>query len=77
MTEEEARTKWCPFVRVTFTTSDLTWQGDMVTNRGQKPSSKTDALCIASDCMAWAEETLGRTNDREIKAGYCQLMRKS
>lgn len=54
MTEEEAKTKWCPFVRLggpmqtegEGTTSNR-WPGDDCT----KPASVY--LCIGSACMAW------------------------
>ena len=53
MTEDEARQRWCPFVRVTVTPNDASWQGNMLTNRGDIPASSANTLCIASDCMAW------------------------
>jgi hypothetical protein len=48
MTEEEAKTKWCPHARV------LSDEGSMViatVNRGNGLQAKTN--CIASDCMMW------------------------
>ena len=42
MTEEEARTKWCPMVRSV---------GGV--NRGYNGKSMADTLCLASDCMMW------------------------
>lgn len=52
-TEEEARTKWCPFAR--------TFDGPIVTHEVAAVASVnrigTEAsihcLCLASDCMAW------------------------
>ena len=45
-TEEEAKTKWCPFVRFHGTPSD-----DCVPNRS---GSSTDTTrCLGSACMAW------------------------
>jgi hypothetical protein len=47
MTEQEAKRKWCPLVRV-FETKD----GEQWNNR---PDSGfvSDAYCIGSACMAW------------------------
>lgn len=53
MTEADAKTKWCPFVRVAFQNGSLL----LLTNRGEGylPSEDTDkaAKCIAANCMAW------------------------
>ena len=79
MTEDEAKQKWCPFVRVTITPDDIIWEGNMLTNRGQIPASNTDTLCIASDCMMWEperrsiERTLGGHNIHCTDGGYCKL----
>ena len=49
MTEEEAKTKWCPFVRATNSGSERTF------NRWSlEPITDTPLLtCCGSDCMAW------------------------
>jgi hypothetical protein len=50
MTEEEAKAKWCPFVRLTAS------QGEWHTNREGPASHLSEpghALCIGSACMAW------------------------
>lgn len=51
MTEDEAKTKWCPFVRVVPPTSN--WHG--MNNRAQlvKDGSNLMVNCLASSCMAW------------------------
>lgn len=78
MTEDEAKTKWCPFVRLTAS------QGEWHTNReGPKShlSQEGHACCIASACMAWRwvrEEVSGRDADgfgyiRVVSGGYCGL----
>lgn len=59
MTEEEAKAKWCPFVRFTATPSDDCYpnrNNDTVTN----PTN-----CIASVCMAWRWYEKGQ--------GFCGL----
>jgi len=53
MTENEAKTKWCPFIRVTVTPNDDCWQGNMLTNRGNIPAVNENLQCIGSECMAW------------------------
>lgn len=44
MTEEEAKTKWCPFSRFYSTTGAFNRSGDGI-DRASK--------CIGSGCMAW------------------------
>jgi hypothetical protein len=49
MTEEEAKTKWCPFARLTFST-----EGFAAGNRFDDCAwAEKRALCIGSACMAW------------------------
>lgn len=50
MTEEEARAKWCPFVRFHGTPSD-----DCLSNRdsGIDDGNPGMSRCIGSRCMAW------------------------
>ena len=52
MTEEEAKTKWCPAASVRHWT---------------RPMRDEDALCIASKCMAWRQNS--RDNGRCGLAG--------
>lgn len=60
MTEEEARTKWCPFVRI----GNYLSGGSL--NRDPTGEIKANMKCIASDCMAW------RWINSEI--GFCRLV---
>jgi len=84
VTEEEAKTKWCPFARCDHN----------ATNRAN-PGPNADmtagwAPCIASACMAWRKRTVlivrmtgeraipgvaaqGTTEERYSGEGYCGL----
>ena len=69
MTEDEAKTKWCPFARVAAPTCvqkkrSREWIGVTAANRGDLSDAveanvsgsamlPASALCIASACMAW------------------------
>lgn len=74
MTEDEAKTKWCPMIQVTAVQhfNDVEY-GD---NRGDGDSNHN---CIASDCMMWVwgkTEALkhhDRSEPEVIKHGYCGL----
>lgn len=49
MTENEASTCWCPFVRYKFTaTNDVTPY-----NRSAFPHETDNLNCLGSGCMAW------------------------
>jgi len=65
MTEDEAKTKWCPY-------------SDVVPN--QRTSGDVDfsqyCSCIASECMAWRETFLSDSQVPETKIGYCGLAGK-
>lgn len=63
MTEDEARTKWCPFVRFHGTPSD-----DSIPNRDGGIDSGRLGLsrCVSSKCMAWREVTIEK---RVLKDG--------
>ena len=69
MTEEEAKQKWCPMVRITI------GETDACDNRGNK-NGDLATKCIASDCMMWAPEVDGRVGNiptRSGKQGHCGL----
>lgn len=85
MTEEEAKTKWCPMSRVSLT------KGEVGYNRVDGGIPSEYATCIGSDCMAWAwdkteyEYSGGKVDDsgweevavgcwrkkRENREGFC------
>ena len=80
MTEDEAKTKWCPFVR-----GD---NSDNAINRwcdGKVPDGQyAMAYCIGSQCMAWrwrmspadAAQVNARGNAGAEAGGYCGLADK-
>lgn len=61
MTEDEAKTKWCPFARVAFVRREpegegwRTNSGEPVWNvaRVSKGGAEFREPCVASACMAW------------------------
>lgn len=54
MTEDEAKTKWCPFVRIG---SELSGLGSL--NRDVQLGENTMQVnCIASACMAWRDTSV-------------------
>ena len=61
MTEDSARTKWCPFSRVRTTNT-------VVANKARIGVPEAGTYCIASNCMAWRWTTADN--------GYCGLAGK-
>lgn len=63
MTEDEAKTKWCPFVRVALVTRPATGPSERIvapnsTSFNASVIGGTDEVkhtgnCITTDCMAW------------------------
>jgi len=79
MTEEEAKTKWCPFARV------LDWgaaaEGFAAPNRWHDGMHTGKiANCIGSACMAWRLEyrvqTIGDKTTSVLIGGFCGLAGK-
>lgn len=78
MTEEEAKTKWCPFARA------VTANGDAAFNRVVDPKSVSasglqNALeatrCVGSACMAWRTmpDTMNAASGDMETNGHCGL----
>jgi hypothetical protein len=67
MTEDEAKTKWCPFVQRSVAREG--GGGITISSRGATydDDHKKMPRCIASACMAWR----GRVN--YSNSGYCGL----
>ena len=54
MTEQEARTKWCPMARVS--TYSVGNPAESAANRTDEGTPYPASRCIASDCMMWEPE---------------------
>lgn len=71
MTEGEAKTKWCPYVRG----PDVAGLGPVAANRTFEGEPRNGARCIASGCMAWRWEGGGppdpNWSDPDKARGYC------
>lgn len=70
LTEAEARTKWCPFVRPIMLDNGriYTPYGREVKKDEYGVPVKILDQCIASACMAWQQET-----KFELGRGWCGL----
>ena len=70
MTERDAKTKWCPMVRLP---NGL----DMpAINKGQDGYKVKDNTCIASACMMWIGGKTKIVDGYEVREGYCGLAGK-
>ena len=82
MTEEEARTKWCPFARVIVVETKVTGNRVFEMRTEGVDLNPDTCRCIASECMMWRWE--GRVDGHLIATerghvtpseapGYCGL----
>ena len=63
MTEDEAKTKWCPMVRFVVSSEDQN-----SANRWEGCPVPEICCCLASDCMMWREQW----KRAEVSSnGYC------
>lgn len=53
MTEEEARTKWCPMVRFAANEEDSAANRWPSLDKPVVTMTPDESMCIASDCMMW------------------------
>lgn len=75
MTEDEARKRWCPFARVPDgggadgrqLTATNRHAGDKSGRDGKPRILRGNAMCIASECMAW------RSEHNAMGHGFCGL----
>jgi len=73
VTEDEAKTKWCPFARV----GTSAYTGYPAVNRDVEGGARTEeaSRCVGSACMAWRlqnRDSAGFPIPSE-RAGYCGL----
>ncbi|AWJ88895.1 hypothetical protein Sp245p_03375 [Azospirillum baldaniorum] len=80
MTEEQARSKWCPHARVNTLVTGWdhaeTAVGGAACNRSDERTMYEKPNCIASDCMAWRPGkplvmSEGFREEERIPRGYC------
>jgi hypothetical protein len=60
MTENDAKGKWCPMVRIAVSDAHGAWY-----------SRDNKETCIASDCMAWRSRTV---QTRTVRNGVVQVL---
>ena len=82
MTEQEAKQKWCPFVRFVTPQDDV--EGDYnnrYTSVDMVIRKESPSTCIASDCMAWRWVIMFSIDEqlpnRDEASGYCGLAGKT
>lgn len=70
MTEDEARTRWCPFVRELWTGGvEAQWSGNRYFNE-DRSQVQENVSCLGSRCMAW------RWDSQVHRSGFCGLAGK-
>jgi len=70
MTEDEAKTKWCPFMQISIDGMGAR----LASNRGYvlKNEEKPSLMCMGSACMAW-RWTDPLTVPQQDRRGCCGL----
>jgi hypothetical protein len=73
MTEDEAKTKWCPFARPGQCLPEHC--GEIRGNRNMDGTTDDGALCIGSGCMAWRVTRDGswKGTAQTVTGGFCGL----
>jgi hypothetical protein len=75
LTEEEARKRWCPMVRLGYDSNALATPDNRIHPKGRLAKNTEAQIhpghrCIASGCMMWRWEPRGYMPPR---GGYCGL----
>lgn len=79
MTEDEAKTKWCPFARIICDSIDgKTHVGPFnrmtLNTKPDETRIPPSGNCIGSDCMAWRIKDYGLDKENNpVPYGYCGL----
>jgi len=87
MTEDEAKTKWCPFARVVGARNGAVLLEQSAYNRSYEIGPDDTLLwkspCVASECMAWRwthpgfdHDIVGNPIEPQPAEGYCGLAGK-
>lgn len=74
LTEEEARTKWCPFFRAAIGVGPS--DGVEIVSNRMRERGNGACTCIGSDCMAWrwSEFPYSEEGGSKIRRyGFCGL----
>ena len=68
VSEDEAKTKWCPFARqmVTIESGGGAITGAVAVGSANRFEGGKGSLCLGSGCMAWR-----RADALDTKIGYC------
>ena len=75
LTEEEARTKWCPHVRAMHEIQSiwyLRWFRFAI-NRGRNGNPAINSDCIASQCSQWRWSKVNMNEPKKHQKGFCGL----
>ena len=73
MTEDEARNKWCPFIRIVIRGDERFSGGSGHTNRDQDVGRASSTRCIGSGCMAWRQGVYVTDRQRWVSFGELRI----
>lgn len=74
MTEEEAGTKWCPFVRAAYPGITASYnRGLKELDDGRVAADLHVALCVGSRCMMWRDDAVQEIGTDKMSNGDCVM----